>query len=71
MDPPPDRVIYRCQLSFPDVIGRPNVRVEPGIQNDGVHTVVADNPVGIVIYGFDAYVSYAYAAGLNLMELPR
>jgi hypothetical protein len=71
MDPPPDRVIHRCQLSFPDVIGRPNVRVEPGIQNDGVHTVVADSPVGIVIYGFDAYVSYAYAAGLNLMELPR
>ena len=71
MDPPPDRVIHRCQLSFPDVVGRPNVRVEPGIQNDGVHTVVADAPVGILVYGFDAYVSYAYAAGLNLMEIPR
>ncbi|MEM9191613.1 MAG: IgGFc-binding protein [Myxococcota bacterium] len=65
-DPPPQEVIYRCQLSFPDVIGLPNVRVEDGLQDDGVHIVVADQPVGLVVYGFDAFVSYAYAAGLNL-----
>jgi hypothetical protein len=65
-DPPPREVIYRCQLSYPDVIGLPNVRVEEGIQDDGVHTVLATEPVGIVVFGFDAYVSYAYAAGLNL-----
>jgi hypothetical protein len=65
-DPPPTEVIHRCQFSFPDVIGLPNVRVEDGIQNDGVHTIVADQPVGIVVYGFDAFVSYAYAGGLNL-----
>lgn len=65
-DPPPDEVIHRCQFSFPDVIGLPNVRVEDGEQDDGVHTVVADQPVGIVVYGFDAFVSYAYAGGLNL-----
>jgi hypothetical protein len=66
---PPDFVIYRCQLSFPDVIGRPNVRVEEGEQNDGVHTVVADQPVGVMVTGFDAYVSYAYYGGLNLQRI--
>jgi hypothetical protein len=65
-DPPPDDVVYRCQFSFPDVIGLPNVRVEDGIQDDGYHTLRATEPVGIVVYGFDAFVSYAYAGGLNL-----
>ncbi len=65
-DPPPNEVVHRCQLSYPDVIGLPNVRVEDGDQDDGVHTIVSDREVGIVVYGFDAYVSYAYAGGLNL-----
>lgn len=66
-DPPPTEVIHRCQLTFPDVIGLPNVRVEDGDQSaDGVHSIIADDPVGIVVYGFDAFVSYAYAGGLNL-----
>ncbi|MCS6799842.1 MAG: IgGFc-binding protein [Myxococcota bacterium] len=68
-DPPPLEVIYRCQFSFPDVIGLPNVRVEEGVQNDGVHTIVADAPVGIVVWGFDAFVSYGYAGGLNVTPL--
>lgn len=66
-DPPADYVIYRCQFSFPDVVsegGRVDIR--SGDQNDGVHTVIANRPVGIVVYGFDAFVSYAYAGGLNL-----
>lgn len=65
-DPPPEWVVYRCQLSFPDVIGLPNVRVEDGDQNDGYHTLRATAPVSIIVSGFDAYVSYAYAGGLNL-----
>jgi hypothetical protein len=65
-DPPPNEVIHRCQFSFPDVVGLPNVRVEDGIQNDGVHTIQSDMPVGIVVYGFDSFVSYAYAGGLDL-----
>ncbi len=65
-DPPPTTVVYRCQLSFPDVIGRPNVRVEDGLQNDGYHTVRATEEVSVVITGFDAYVSYAYVGGADL-----
>ena len=65
-DPPPDWLVYRCQLSFPDVIGLPRVRVEEGLQNDGYHTLLATEDVQVVITGFDAYVSYGYAGGLNL-----
>ena len=68
-DPPPEWTVYRCQFSFPDVIGLPNVRVLEGIQDDGYHTLVASDPVGITVYGFDAFVSYAYAGGLNLQEI--
>ena len=70
-DPLPDQVVVRCQLSFPDVVGLPNVRVTAGLQDDGVHRLVADRPVGLTVYGFDAFVSYAYAAGLNLKPIPR
>ncbi|MBN8615895.1 MAG: IgGFc-binding protein [Deltaproteobacteria bacterium] len=65
-DPPPEWVVYRCQLSYPDVIGLPNVRVEDGDQNDGYHTLRATARVSIIVSGFDAFVSYAYAGGLNL-----
>lgn len=79
-DPPPEQVIHRCQLSFPEVGPCPdgdptcepgNRNVRPGEQNDGVHTVVASQPVGMTVYGFDAFVSYAYTAGLNLKPIPR
>jgi hypothetical protein len=41
----------------------------PGKQNDGVHRVQSDAPVGVVAYGFDSYVSYAYAGGTQLTVL--
>ena len=36
---------------------------------DGVHRISADQPVGVVVYGFDRDVSYGYVAGLNLQKL--
>jgi hypothetical protein len=66
-DPEPEDVIYRCQLSFPDVesVG-PSVDIDEGEQNDGVHTLVSSRPAGLIVYGFDAFVSYGYAGGLDL-----
>lgn len=67
----PDFVAYRCQLSFPAIDPQktsPN-NVSPGAQNDGVHRILADQPVGVVVSGFDSYVSYAYAAGTELRDL--
>jgi hypothetical protein len=65
-DPEPDQVIHRCQLSFPRVTSGPNSRVLANDQRDGVHTLLADREIGIVVYGFDRFVSYAYVGGLNL-----
>lgn len=36
---------------------------------DGPHSIVADKKIGVFSYGFDAYVSYGYPAGLDLREI--
>ena len=33
---------------------------------DGVHFITSDVPLGVIVYGYDQYVSYGYPAGLNL-----
>lgn len=67
----PGFVVYRCQLSFPTIDPQktaPN-NVLPGRQNDGVHRVVSDYPMSVLVYGFDSFVSYAYAGGTELLEI--
>jgi len=68
-DPP--LVVYRCQVSFPAIdpskIAPDNLK--PGQQNDGVHRIVSNAPLGVTVMGFDSYVSYDYAAGTELNEL--
>jgi len=60
----------RCQLSFPMIVaGSPPDNILPGMQNDGVHTIEADVPVGVTVGAFDAFVSFSYAAGLNLEQI--
>jgi hypothetical protein len=36
---------------------------------DGTHTLSADQPVGVYVYGYDQYVSYGYPAGLDLRPI--
>lgn len=36
--------------------------------DDGSHTVESDRPVGILVYAYDDYVSYAFTGGLNLLK---
>lgn len=62
---PSQYVIYRCQLSFPEVTPAPNSRVLDGVQHDGVHEITSTFAVGVVVYGFDKFVSYAYVGGLD------
>lgn len=64
---PPPWIIHRCALSFPEVAGDFSVR--PGVQADGAHRIRSSAPVGVVVSGFDAFVSYAYAAGMDLTVL--
>jgi hypothetical protein len=68
--PTPPWLVYRCQLGFPtiDVSGE-NPVTTPGVQDDGVHRVDADRPVGVLVDGFDAFVSYGYAAGTDLVQI--
>jgi hypothetical protein len=40
-----------------------------GSQNDGVHRVFSDRPIGVIVDGFDRNVSYGYAAGTDLREI--
>ncbi len=67
---PPTHFVYTCQLGFPTIDGS----VDPpiiglGTQRDGVHRVTANAPVFVAVVGWDAFVSYAYAAGTELIEL--
>jgi hypothetical protein len=54
----------RCPLSAPLVDDAQN----PAWQDDGRHTVssVDGAPFGLVVYGFDRFVSYAYPGGANV-----
>jgi hypothetical protein len=69
--PEPELVVYVCQLSFPaidpDKLAPDNLT--PGLQNDGVHRIVGNAPLGVTVMGFDSFVSYDYAAGTDLNEL--
>jgi hypothetical protein len=64
-----DFAVTRCQLSFPEIItgATPPDNIVDGEQDDGVHTITADRPVGIVVYGFDNFVSYGYPGGTDLV----
>lgn len=65
---PIELLTYRCQLSFPAI--DPNTgEILAGNQNDGVHRIVSQAPIGVIVFGFDRYVSYAYAAGTELREI--
>ena len=61
-------VVYSCQLSFPliDPDQAAPANLSPGVQNDGVHRIESSHKIGVLVDGFDAFVSYAYAAGTEL-----
>jgi hypothetical protein len=39
------------------------------ILQPGAHTVTASEPAGVIVYGYDQYVSYGYTGGLDLAKL--
>ncbi|WP_438029637.1 IgGFc-binding protein [Sorangium sp. So ce233] len=67
----PPFVVYRCQLSFATIDPEKQApdNVLPGRQRDGVHRIAASAPVGLLVTGFDSFVSYAYAGGTELREI--
>ena len=71
----PDHYVITCALSRPIVHeGLPRGQnVEEGDQQDGVHEVRLEGSggggIGLVVYGFDSYVSYGYPGGTDLRAL--
>ncbi len=62
--------VHTCQLGFPTLRREgDDLTLDPGVQDDGVHRLFADRPIGVLVDGFDRYVSYAYAGGTELREL--
>jgi hypothetical protein len=61
-------VVHTCQLGFPviDPLERAPDNFSPGRQNDGVHVIESDQGIGVLVDGFDRFVSYAYAGGTDL-----
>ncbi len=50
-------------------IASSDFNVHQRLMTDGVHRIVSDMPVGLYVYGYSSYVSYAYVAGLSLQEI--
>ncbi|MFC1482362.1 IgGFc-binding protein [Myxococcota bacterium] len=63
--------VYRCQLGFPLIIPglAPPDNIDPHDQNDGYHVSTAEEPFGLIVYGFDKHVSYGYAGGTYLHRI--
>jgi IgGFc binding protein len=69
---PVDFDSIKCALSAPIVHPGllPPENVDPGNQsNDGVHTLRSNKPVGLIVYGFDTFVSYGYPGGSDLAAI--
>lgn len=62
--PAVEYLAIRCQLAFPMPGG-------PGLQDDGVHILTSANGVGfgLVVWGWDSFVSYGYPGGSNVERI--
>lgn len=56
------------QFDYEIVEGRDVARAHIEV-TDGPHVIESQIPFGIVVYGYDDYVSYAYTGGLDLTKL--
>lgn len=71
----PDYYVITCALSDPvyiEGLPRPD-NIDQGYQEDGVHEVRVEGEgvqgIGLIVYGFDSYVSYGYPGGTDLRLL--
>jgi hypothetical protein len=67
----PPYLTYTCQLGFAtiDPLKSAPENLMPGAQNDGVHRLVCSSACGVMVNGFDSFVSYGYAAGTELKDI--
>jgi len=41
------------------------------LADPGAHTIISSEPAGVIVYGWDQYVSYGYTGGLDLEEIRK
>ncbi len=56
---------------FFQLIGSGEYSVYRAPLQPGTHTIQSDLPAGVIVYGWDQYVSYAYTGGLDLEEIRK
>ena len=49
--------------------GRGDFRVARLLVEDGAHSITSDEPAGIMVHGYDSFVSYGFAGGLDLRDI--
>lgn len=54
-----------------DPIGSGTYSVYRELLDPGTHTITSSEPAGVIVYGWDDYVSYGYTGGLSLQELNK
>jgi hypothetical protein len=54
---------------FFTIIGSGEYSVFRQVLPPGTHTIRSSEPAGVIVYGWDQYVSYAYTGGLDLEEI--
>lgn len=57
---------------FFEVIGTGTYSVyRTRINEPGAHTITSSEPAGVIVYGYDNFVSYGYTGGLDLSEINK
>ncbi len=54
-----------------EIIGSGEFSVYRQPLTPGTHTITSTEPAGVLVYGYDQYVSYAYTGGMNLTEIRK
>jgi hypothetical protein len=57
-------VVHQCSIAFP-IVGLPPMDVLDGAQADGLHTVLADHPIGVSVSGFERYIAYGHPGAMR------
>lgn len=52
-----------------ELVGSGTYSVYRTMLQAGTHSITSSEPAGVIVYGYDQYVSYAYTGGLDLAEI--
>ena len=54
-----------------ELVGSGTYSVYRTMVQPGTHAITSSEPSGVIVYGYDQYVSYAYTGGLDLAEINK